>query len=112
MNEEERERIFDALRHLKYRNHSVVLMHTFDGKTERDFDFGFVPRKFRDLETGLEISLFPKQVRKAYLKKLNYYFEDIKLNCAQHKIQYVEADIQKGFNTIFTAFLVARQKFV
>ncbi len=43
--------------------------------------------------------------------KVNEYFEAIKLTCAQHKIQYVEADLQKGFEAIFTAFLVARQKF-
>ena len=112
MNREQREAIFDAMRHLKYRNHAVVLMHTFDGETERDFDFGSMPRKFKDVETGHELPLFPKQVQKVYQDRIAQYFEDIKLNCAQHKIQYVEADIQKGFNAVFTAFLVARQKFV
>ena len=112
MNREQREAIFDTMRHLKYRNHAVILMHTFDGKTERDFDFGSTPRKFKDVETGHELQLFPKQIQNVYQNRIEQYFEDIKLNCAQHKIQYVEADIQKGFNTVFTAFLVARQKFV
>ena len=112
MNTEQREEIFEAMRHLKYRNHAVVLMHTFDGETEREFSFGSAPRRFRDLETGLDLPVFPRQVRAAYTAKMDEYFQGIKLTCAQHKIQYVSADIQKGFNAIFTAFLVARQKFV
>ena len=112
MNADHRDDIFESMRHLKYRNHDVVLMHTFDGATEREFNFGSTPRKFRDLETGREIPIFPGQVHADYKEKVQTFFEEIKINCAQHKIQYVEADIQKGFNPVFTAFLVARQKFV
>jgi len=111
MNQEERADIFEAMRHLKYRNHAVILMHIFDGVTEREFNFGSAPRKFKDLETGSDLQVFPVQVKEAYKAKIEAYFEAIKLTCAQHKIQYVEADIQKGFEAIFTAFLVARQKF-
>ena len=111
MNSEQREQVFAAMRHLKYRNHAVVLMHTFDGVTEREFNFGSAPRKFKDLETGSDLQVFPAQVKEAYKAKIEAYFQGIKLTCAQHKIQYVEADIQKGFEAIFTAFLVARQKF-
>ena len=112
MNSEQREEVFAAMRHLKYRNHAVVLMHTFDGLTEREFNFGSSPRRFKDLETGKDLPVFPSQVKDAYRMKVNEYFEAIKLTCAQHKIQYVDADLQKGFEAIFTAFLVARQKFV
>ena len=31
--------LFEALRHLKYNKHEVVLFHTYDGKTEFNFDF-------------------------------------------------------------------------
>jgi len=112
MNQEERADIFEAMRHLKYRNHAVILMHIFDGVTEREFDFGSAPRKLKDLETGRELPVFPQQVQQAYRAKVKEYFEAVKLTCAEHKIQYVAADIQKGFESIFTAFLVARQKYV
>ena len=112
MNQEQRAEIFEAMRHLKYRNHSVILMHTFDGVTEREFDFGSAPRKLKDLETGRELPVFPQQVQQAYKAKVKEYFEAIKLTCAEHKIQYVAAEIQKGFKPIFTAFLVARQKYM
>jgi len=66
MNQEERADIFEAMRHLKYRNHAVILMHIFDGVTEREFDFGSAPRKLKDLETGRELPVFPQQVQQAY----------------------------------------------
>ena len=33
------EELFEALRHLKYNKHEVVLFHTYDYKTEVNFDF-------------------------------------------------------------------------
>ena len=38
------ERLFEALRHLKYNKHEVVLFHTFDGKKELNFDFDIHPK--------------------------------------------------------------------
>ena len=32
--DQEEEELFEALRHLKYNKHEVVLFHTFDGKHE------------------------------------------------------------------------------
>ena len=37
--------LFEALRHLKHNKHEVVLFHTYDGKTEFDFDFDTSPKK-------------------------------------------------------------------
>jgi len=42
----ENEALFEALRHLKYNKHEVVLFHTFDGKTELNFNFDNSPKKF------------------------------------------------------------------
>ncbi len=42
------EALFEALRHLKYNKHEVVLFHTFDGKTELNFNFDNSPKKFID----------------------------------------------------------------
>ena len=40
------EALFEALRHLKYNKHEVVLFHTYDGKTELNFNFDNAPKKF------------------------------------------------------------------
>jgi len=110
-NQPNAEAIFDALQHLKFKNHQVILMHVFDGKSEVLFDFDQRPRKFKDVETGQIVQLYPQQVQSAYQSSVKAYFKTLELICAQYKIQYVPADINLGFASVFTRFLVARQKF-
>jgi len=108
-NEEE---LFEALKHLKYNKHEVVLFHTYDGKLELDFDFENTPKKFVDVETGEEIKLFSSAVKKEYKKVVGNYFNDLKLKCMQYKIDYVPVDINKGFNQILISYLISRKKFL
>ena len=108
-NEEE---LFEALKHLKFNKHEVVLFHTYDGKLEKDFDFENSPKKFVDVETGEEIKLFSSAVKKEYKKTVENYFNDLKLKCMQYKIDYVPVDINKGFNQILISYLISRKKFL
>jgi len=106
------EELFEALKHLKYNKHEVVLFHTFDGKLEKDFDFENSPKKFVDVETGEEIKLFSSAVKKEYKKTVENYFNDLKLKCMQYKIDYVPVDINKGFHQILISYLISRKKFL
>lgn len=108
-NEEE---LFEALKHLKYNKHEVVLFHTYDGKLELDFDFENSPKKFVDVETGEEIKLFASSVKNEYKKVVKNYFNDLKLKCMQYKMDYVPVDINKGFNQILISYLISRKKFL
>ena len=58
--------LFEALRHLKYNKHEVVLFHTYDGKTEFNFDFDNSPKKFIDVETGEAININAENVQEKY----------------------------------------------
>ena len=40
------------------------------------------------------------------------YFKNLELRCAQYRIKYIPAVIERGFSPILTSFLVERQKFV
>ena len=108
-NEEE---LFEALKHLKYNKHEVVLFHTYDGKLELNFDFENSPKKFVDVETGEEVKLFASSVKNEYKKIVETYFNDLKLKCMQYKIDYVPVDINKGFNQILISYLISRKKFL
>ena len=57
--ETEEEKIFDALRHLKYNKHEVVLFHLLDKEHELNFDFDNTPKRFVDVETGEHIDFMP-----------------------------------------------------
>ncbi|WP_445954710.1 DUF58 domain-containing protein [Yeosuana sp.] len=108
----EESKLFEALRHLKYNKHEVILFHVFDKKKEMDFDFDNRPKRFIDVETGEYINLFSETVKENYQDAVHNYFEGLKLKCAQYKIKYVEADINNHFNNILTTYMIERQKFV
>ncbi len=106
------EKLFDALRHLKYNKHEVVLFHLVDASTEVQFDFENTPKRFVDVETGEHIDLYSENIKEAYEKSVLAYFEALKLKCAQYRIKYVAIDVRSDFSKILNTYLVERQKFL
>ncbi|PQJ69430.1 DUF58 domain-containing protein [Polaribacter butkevichii] len=102
--------LFEALKHLKYNKHEVILFHTYDGETEYNFNFDNVPKKFMDVETGEEINVYAENVREKYKELVDTYFNELKNKCLQYKIDYVPVDIHTGYNAILTAYLISRKK--
>lgn len=102
--------LFNALQHLKYAKHEVILFHVTDKKLELDFDFENRPYKFRDVETGEIVKVHTSQVRDEYLKQMQQFHQDLKLKCAQYQIEMVEADVRKGFQQVLLPFLIKRHK--
>jgi hypothetical protein len=98
------------LQHLRHNLHEVLLFHVTDKKTEEDFAFDERPYEFIDLETGDRVKLQPNQVRAEYQQAVRNYFHELKLRCGQYKIDFIEADIARGFEQILTAYLVKRGK--
>jgi uncharacterized protein (DUF58 family) len=109
--EKNEDELFEALRHLKYNKHEVVLFHTYDGKLEFDFGFDNKPKKFVDVETGEEINLYADSIKEGYQKEIKSYFNKLKTKCIQYKIDYVPVDINKGFDQVLTSYLVSRNRF-
>ncbi len=103
------EKLFSALQHLKYRKHEVVLFHVVDRSKELEFEFENKPYHFIDLESGEEIKLNPTQIREQYKNSINEFKEQLVVKCGQYKIDYVEADIHKGFDSVLFTYLVKRQ---
>lgn len=106
------DQLFDALRHLKFNKHEVILFHVFDKSTELSFEFDNKPKRFVDVETGDQINLYAQNIKENYEKAVKDYFDDIRLKCGQYKIKYVEANINESFNRILTTYMIERQKFV
>ncbi|GEL10763.1 Protein of unknown function DUF58 [Flavobacterium glycines] len=107
----EEERLLSALQHLKHNKHKVVLFHVIDGKTEFNFDFDNAPRKFIDVETAEEISVFAENVKEEYEKQVSLYFKKLALSCAQNKIKYVPVSVRDDFEKIMLTYLIEKQKF-
>jgi uncharacterized protein (DUF58 family) len=108
---EDHERLFNALQHLKHNKHKVVLFHVIDHKTEIQFDFDAAPKKFVDVETGESLHLFSENVKEVYEKNIRDYFKDIAMHCVQNKIKYVPVNVGANFEKIITTYLVEKQMF-
>lgn len=107
----EQDALFEALRHLKYNKHEVVLFHVFDKEKELNFNFDNSPKRFVDVETGAFLNVYADTIKTNYKKAVSHYFEALQLKCAQYQIKYVEADINRNFDNILTTFMVERSKF-
>ena len=109
--DQEEEKLFEALQHLKYNKHEVILFHTYDKEKEIEFDFNNRPKRFVDLETGEHLNLYADNVRQDYKEAVQKYFNELKIKCGQYRIKYVPVNINEDFSAILTSYLVERQKF-
>ncbi|MCF8378277.1 MAG: DUF58 domain-containing protein [Bacteroidales bacterium] len=109
-NQASEELLFSSLQHLKHNKHEVILFHVNDKNKEIDFDFENRPYKFIDMEGGQEVKITPSEVREMYVQNARRFKENLKLKCGQYKIDFIEADINKGFDQILLPYLLKREK--
>ena len=102
--------LFEALEHLKFNKHEVILFHVYDGDLEQNLDFENRPYRFVDLETGDMLKLNPVEVQQRYRQLMAERKEAVLKHCYQYQIDYVEADINKDYNQILTSYLIKRSK--
>jgi uncharacterized protein (DUF58 family) len=102
--------IFQALQHLKYNKNEVILFHTLDSAQEINFGMENRPLILVDMETQKEVKLFPNEAKELYQKKFTEFKDALRIKCASYKIDYVEADIRKGFQPVLQSYLVKRSK--
>jgi len=109
--DQEEAKLFEALQHLKYNKHEVILFHTYDKEKEIEFNFNNRPKRFVDLETGEHLNLYADNVRQDYKEAVQKYFNELKIKCGQYRIKYLPVNINEDFSAILTSYLVERQKF-
>jgi uncharacterized protein (DUF58 family) len=102
--------LFAALQHLRHNKHEVVLFHVVDKKQEIDFDFDNRPYKFIDLESGRQVKVNPLEVKAEYNRAVQSFTNELKIKCGQYRIDFVEADINAGFEQVLLPYLIKREK--
>ncbi|KLT67546.1 DUF58 domain-containing protein [Pedobacter sp. BMA] len=110
MSQENTDAFFDALQHLKFNKHEVVVFSVADKSKEVNFNYENRPYQFVDMETGETIKVHANQVKENYSAAISRYRQQISLKCAQYKIDLIDADINEGFYPILQAYLIKRQK--
>ena len=109
-NSDSTEDLFNALQHLRHNKHEVVLFHVKDSLKEEKFEYENRPYRFVDLENGDEIKLRPNEIRDSYAKKMSSFVKELDFRCGQYGIDFVEADINKGFDEILLPYLLKRKR--
>lgn len=109
-NKQDSKELFSALQHLRYSKHEVILFNVVDKRLELDFAFSNRPYQFIDVESGQEVKVHAGQVREAYLKAMEEHRKELMLKCAQYRIDFIEADIHKGYKQVLLPYLVKRGK--
>lgn len=102
--------LFSAVNHLKHNKHEVILFHVMDHKFELEFEFENRPYLFVDIETGEKVRLQAHQIREAYKKQMSEFRHNIHARSIQHRIEYIEADINLGYDYILQSFFLKRKK--
>lgn len=102
--------LFRALEHMRHNKHEVILFHVVDGKKEIEFELGNRPFNLVDMETGERMKIQPAEVKESYKKAVNAYFEELKMRSINNRIDFMPADIQKGYNQILLQYFLKRQK--
>ncbi|MBI9039319.1 MAG: DUF58 domain-containing protein [Bacteroidales bacterium] len=102
--------LFSAMQHLRHNKHEVILFHITDKQKEENFDFDNRPHKFIDMESGIELKINPFDVKRDYIESFSKFKQELKLRCGQYRIDFIEADINKGFEHILLPYLLKREK--
>lgn len=111
-NSDDNEKLFAALQHLKFAKHEVILFHVNEKKHELDFEFQNSPYEFIDMESGESLKLQSNEIKEYYVSRMRSYLDEIKAKCLQFKIEFIEADINEGYNEILQKYVVKRSKMV
>jgi uncharacterized protein (DUF58 family) len=101
-------RIMDGFDHLRFMNHEVLLFHIFD-PWERDLPLeGNV--RFRDLETGEELTTHADGIRESYLAAIGRWRADVERECRNRSIDRVELTTDDKLDQALLDYLVRRSK--
>lgn len=102
--------LFQALQHMKHNKHEIILFHVIDTKLEVELELENRPYNIVDMETGDHLKIQPMSIKEIYTKSIRNYFNELKMRCVNYQIDFMQADIQKGYDQVLLQYLLKRQK--
>ena len=101
-------RVMSGLKHFRHKKHEVIVFQILD-PLERSFNFRRDAR-FKDLETGEEISTQPWHIRGEYRKLMSEFIETYKKQCRENRIDHVLMDTSQDFDRALIQYLIKRKR--
>lgn len=105
---DEKEKVLSAIRLFRYKKHEVLVFQILD-KEEKEFFFS-EPAVFKDLETGKEITLDPRILRKDYQSLFSSFISYYKRSLAEANVDYNLILTDMPFDRALFAYLAKRSR--
>ncbi len=99
--------LLSGLKHLRYRQHEVIVLHTIDA-AEEDFPFRDATL-FRGLEGEPELLTDPYGVRQGYLEEFRRFVEQLRRGCRDLQIDYLPLRTDADLGRVLASYLAQRQ---
>ena len=61
------------------------------------------------METGEKLKLNPANIKELYKQRYAEKTKNLKLKCSQYRIEFIEVDVNQGFEDVLLAYMVKRQ---
>jgi hypothetical protein len=100
------ERTLAGLRHLRHRDHEVILCHVMD-RHEIAFPFRSLTR-FEGLEASEPLMADPAALREAYLEEVEAFRTTVREGCLANGVDYIEMVTDQALDVALTAYLATR----
>jgi uncharacterized protein (DUF58 family) len=106
------EELMNSFKHLRHYKHEILVFDVSHFTLEDQLDLKNSFYTFVDMETGEKIKLQPSQLKERYLESKSAHREKLKTSLLQQKIEYVFADIERGFDQVLLEYLIKRKKII
>lgn len=100
----------NALQHLKFAQHEVILFHIVDQQQEIAFNLVGEHIELVDIETLKSIKINKEAVKQAYQEKIQQHISFIEQSCLKHQISYEMIDVDVPIAAVLTKYLQKRNK--
>jgi len=104
----EQSQVLDALHHLRFRGHDIIVFQVLD-HSEVAFEFDGSVR-FEDPETGEAVQTDPLAIRAAYQEELRRFLAEYRSACQAIRADFVTVDNSMTFDKALIEFLAQRQQ--
>lgn len=101
---------YDALLHLKHRQHEVIVFHVIDKKLEIDLDLDTRPYELIDMETGERVKLSPATFKQEYQHQMQSYLNTVGTWMQNNGFDFIPTDLREGYHNVLIQYLRKRQR--
>ena len=105
---DDEQKILDAIQHVRFVGHEVIVFHTLD-PCEIEFPFqGMV--EFEGLEIPAKLLTRPSEIRKSYRREVQAFLTRVKEICERNRAHYVLANTSQPLHEMLSGYLAFRAR--